>query len=255
MKVLQKFLQFFSVLLLVVFCVGAMAYTPRASSEAYGLFLDSSPHSIPKEFWDMKSSTNRVLKPYSTRGKPIESHPSFRRALMGQYEHLVYQKAHRDIGYLGYPSIYEYRDKESADKRNMRITGSNQDPENQCVAFAKRMTKDISGTSSWYAGLPVMDVKAQSKPHEHRGKMVAYFQNNNVSYWKNGAKRKDGGYEYPVHVGIFLGYGPNGFWIADENWGGSAWYPTGEIRKHFISVGRGYSVSNASHYYFVDIYK
>lgn len=150
--------------------------------------------------------------------------------------------------YLGYPSIYEYRDKKFIPTKNK----SKLDPENQCVAFAKMMTRNNTWTGNWFAGPNVM---AQSKDGSdiHRGKMVAYFHNKNVSYYKNGTPVKKGGLGHPVHVGIFLGYGDNGFWIADENWGGSADFPTGEIRKHFIPSNSGSFQMNAKGYYFVDI--
>lgn len=83
--------------------------------------------------------------------------------------------------------------------------------------------------------------------------MIAYFQNNRYSYKVNGDPVSKGGFGYPVHVGIFLGYGDSGFWIADENWGGTANVPTGEIRKHFIPSNSGSAQSNAYGYYFVDI--
>lgn len=42
----------------------SLAYTPQASADKYGLFLDSSPYSIPAGFWQYNGNSNdRILKP------------------------------------------------------------------------------------------------------------------------------------------------------------------------------------------------
>ena len=110
------------------------------------------------------------------------------------------------------------------------------------------MLRNATETSKWYADLKTGT--AMPKQHQgsdiHRGKAVIFLKNPYTSY-KNQTS--------DAHVGIFLGYGDGGFWIADENFTGSGKMPTGEIRKHFIRVGdnKDNSAFNANKYYFLDI--
>ena len=220
-------------------CASAFAYTPQAPAYKYGIFLDSVPYSIPSGFWKHEgNSHNRVLLPTSGKAH-IESISSFKNALMTRIQNVAYERMYKGY-YQGYPSVYEYRNPEAAVSKSKNKT----DPENQCVAFVKLMTGNTTNTGSWYAGANVM-TQQNSGSDAHRGKMVGFFRNPNVAYNKQSGD---------AHVGIFLGYGHNGFWIADENWSGTGQNPKGEIRKHFISVtGRYASPTNANSYYFVDI--
>lgn len=178
---------------------------------------------------------------------PIESIPSFQNTLMGRYNNVAYSKM-TIRAFTGYPSIYEYYD---TNKAIAGIKNSQIDPENQCVAFVKMIIRDTTKTGALHPSANVMSKKYEGSDI-HRGKVVAYFNNpSSFSSYSDGNGR---------HFGIFLGYTDNGFWIADENWGGSYKYPTGEIRKHLIltkaasTSKNGLSQSYADGYSFVDIY-
>lgn len=155
-------------------------------------------------------------------------------------------------------------------------------PPGQCVAFAKIATQDRRGTNQWYAGKNVIErVRDVFYAHagvwwpewryhydpsyEHRGRMVAFFG------WGAAGGNQTIGYDsqysqsasVPGHVGIFLKYAyddwgyPIGFWIADENYEGTATWnnPDGKIRKHLILINSGGSLGHtyADQYFFVDI--
>ena len=95
----------------VALATTSFAYTPQASADKYGLFLDSSPYSIPREFWKFESNENRLLLPQGN-GKNILSVPSFKNALGGTFANVTYSPIdsfNESKAYLGYSSIYEYR--------------------------------------------------------------------------------------------------------------------------------------------------
>ena len=156
---------------------------------------------------------------------------------------------------------------------------SNIVPRGQCPAFAKVATQDDHGTGSWYAGTNVMDRARQfydgyflhwDPSEEHQGRMVAYF-----GKYATGKSGGSLGSQYPQnagspgHVGIFLKYSydensmPNGFWIIDENYEGTAddGNPDGRIRKHLILTNPVYRPDGrtplghtyADKYFFVEI--
>ena len=229
---MQTKLKITATILALTAALQAFAYTPRAQADKYGLFLDSSPYAIPKDFWkaEDRENLNRVLKPYGANQRSILSVQSFKDALGGTFENVAYSPIDHLTEmqtYRGYPSIYEYRSIDAL-RRGNKITGKNNgaDPENQCTAFAKMMLRNSTWTGNWYG-------------EKGRGTVM---------------QQKSAGSD--AHVDIFLGYGDNGFWIADENFGGTSLKPTGEIRKHFIKslgINGGNSAYNADKYYFLDI--
>lgn len=229
----------------------SLAYTPQASADKYGLFLDSSQYSIPTEFWHFEDNENRVLLPKGkTSGKDILSVPSFKNALGGTFAKTMYSPIDEHIEnqkYLGYPSIYEYGTNNPVGSKKLRT-----DFENQCVSFAKMMLRNSTGTGQWYADTKTGTVMSQKHQGSdvHRGKAIIFMKNTAVSYKQQTSD---------AHVAIFLGYSDNGFWVADENFTGTGLKPTGEIRKHFIKTitnkqdKKFNSAHNADKYYFLDI--
>lgn len=252
---MQTKLKITATILALTAALQAFAYTPRAQADKYGLFLDSSPYAIPKDFWkaEDRENLNRVLKPYGANQRSILSVQSFKDALGGTFENVAYSPIDHLTEmqtYRGYPSIYEYRSIDAL-RRGNKITGTNNgaDPENQCTAFAKMMLRNSTWTGNWYAekGRGTVMQQKSAGSDAHRGKAVIFLSDPTKSYKSQGSD---------AHVGIFLGYGDNGFWIADENFGGTSLKPTGEIRKHFIKslgINGGNSAYNADKYYFLDI--
>lgn len=116
---------------------------------------------------------------------------------------------------------------------------------NQCVAFVKAITKSTDTTKFWNKGHSVQYLAGRAGSNanvEHRGKIIAFFQGNDI-YPQN----------YPYgHVGMLAEYvynsngDPIGFWIVDQNFKGK-----GIIRKHLLLFNNGYGHTNASNYHFV----
>ncbi len=264
---MKFFKTFFIYVALFLIPAIASAYSPQATNNTYGLFVAGSGYELPSTYFQQQTlskyeggSDNYVLKttPINMSGGTyIQQTSQWRSSQLTQYPGSSWYKEY----VAGFPSFTE-------------LYGN----QGQCVAFAKAMTQDTNGAvATWKASDYVIPQVSQwyysDISSQYAGKMVAYFGNNvpiGTGYPPNS-------YTSTGHVGIFLKYAYTqelvpgtlyyryriiGFWIADENYEGTANSnnPDGKIRKHLILInpipnGNGTRLAHtyAGQYRFVNI--
>ena len=109
--------------------------------------------------------------------------------------------------------------------------------DDECVAFVKGVTKNLTPSSSWRRGANVIEAGSANQ-----GDAIATFSDE---------------FTYSGHTGIFMRYTFNsasardGFMMADQNWGDGL-SSTSWVTKHRFGVEMSGN-ADANHYYFVQV--
>lgn len=226
------------------------AYVPQLSINNYGLFLSGSGYEIPSNYFQQQTlskyeggTDNYVLKtnPTNMSGPAVNTISQWNSSNLAlppvNSWYYIY-----NAGYASITEQYGYQ--------------------GQCVAFAKALGNTLNGltvnvaTARWYSNSkvipPVSQLLYSDISSQHAGKVVAFF-GTSAGVGKQFPQPGSGG---TGHVGVFLKYAYDkalppyqiiGFWIADENYEGTANSnnPDGKIRKHLIKIS---PIPNSSNY-------